>query len=394
MTEESSESNSSEEISMCSFASQLSQHSEEKYYKEEYYVINDLRYKKDKESYIFKVLYAEKTESYDYNDENRARDTVTVNHSLINSKPYRSMGIYCQGAFQLFDFSNLSQVTKDIHKVSVVEGFIDLSLLKGSIQCLKLTNCRVQNIWNPAFRCEELQVTSRYNDISWLKHVKCERIKWQYLFVEADYELKMNYDNLVNVSFNQTTVDLSLLHIKVYDMKIKCCDIVDYATKNLIVENLSIIRSDVFTSQLMNAKIYFLKLENIFEGFETMRKYRMLDNYNPTIIDKLPDVQNLIIDLCEFQLKTFSIPKVNTLKLFVVDENISFRFFKNIQHVKTKTNLKYLKEFQQLQLQNESIVFKNIQSERQYSENIRKNSKTVEQNGKQYENNLISSKGK
>ncbi|CAL6100962.1 Hypothetical_protein [Hexamita inflata] len=103
----------------------------------------------------------------------------------------------------------------------------------------------------------------------------------------------------------------------------------------------------------MNAQITTLKLINKFEGLETMRKYRMLDNYNPTIVDDLPDVQFLIIDLCEFKLRTFSNPKVNTLRLFVVDQNIPFRFFKNIQIVKTKANLKYYKEFQELQTQNE-----------------------------------------
>ncbi|CAL6110818.1 Hypothetical_protein [Hexamita inflata] len=130
----SSDSNSYDEMSMCNFALPILK-KQDQTYKEEYYVINDLRKKKDKEQFIFKVLYAERFYSdisCDY--ETIGPDIVTVNHDLINSKPYTSMGIYCQGAFQLFDFSNLSLVTKEIHKVSIVEGIIDLSLLKGSIQ--------------------------------------------------------------------------------------------------------------------------------------------------------------------------------------------------------------------------------------------------------------------
>ncbi|CAL6000776.1 Hypothetical_protein [Hexamita inflata] len=326
----SSDSYSSDEMSMCSFASQLSEHSEETY-AEEYYVINDLKYQKYKESFIFKVLYAEKTESYDEDDENRARDIVTVNHDLINSKPYTSMGIYCQGAFQVFDFSNLSLVTKDIHKVSIVEGIIDLSSLRGSIKCLKLTSCKVQNIWNPEFHCEELQVTSRYNDISWLQHVKCERIKWQYLFVEVNYDLlKMKYDNLVNVSFEQTDVDLSKLHLTVAEMQIQRCSIQNQATKYLIVECLSVRRSILKTQQLINAKITTLKLENIFQGFKTMREYFIMDYYSPTIINELPDVQNLIIDHCQFNLKSFSSPFINSAKIIGAElDNIPFKFFQN-----------------------------------------------------------------
>ncbi|CAL6051465.1 Hypothetical_protein [Hexamita inflata] len=348
MTEESSESNSTSEMSMCSFASQLSEHSEETY-KEEYYVINDLQYKKDKESFIFKVLYAEKTESYDKDDENSARDIVTVNHDLINSKPYTSMGIYCQGAFQLFDFSNLYLVTKSIHKVSVVEGIIDLSLLKGSIQCLKLTNCSVRNIWNPEFHCEELQVTSRDGDISWLQHVKCERIKWQYLFVDPNYDLlKMNYDNLVNVSFEQTDVDLSQLHLTVAEMQIQRCSIQNQATKYLIVECLLVRRSILKTQQLINAKITTLKLENIFQGFKTMREYFIMDYYNPTIINELPDVQTLMVDHCQFNLKSFSSPLINSARIIGTDlENIPFKFFQNIKNVIMKES-KYLNEFKRI----------------------------------------------
>ncbi|CAL6095153.1 Hypothetical_protein [Hexamita inflata] len=361
----SSESNSQDEMSMCSFASQLSEHSEKTYkeeyyvindlvykkdnqtYKEEYYVINDLRYNKDKESYIFKVLYAERFYSdisCDY--ETTGPDIVTVNHDLINSKPYTSMGIYCQGAFQVFDFSNLSLVTKEIHKVSIVEGIIDLSLLKGSIQCLKLTSCKVQNSWNPEFHCEELQVTSRYNDISWLQHVKCKRIKWQYIFVEANYDLlKIKYDNLVNVSFNWITVNLSLLHLKVNNMQIKCCDIVDYATNNLIVEYLSIIRSTLKTTQLLNAQIQNLIIQNVFQGVKEMKNYKR-EQYNPTIIDDLPNVQNVKIDYCQFKLKTFSNPKINKLKLETVEKHIAFKFFQNIQNINKITLPQYLKEYQ------------------------------------------------
>ncbi|CAL6000792.1 Hypothetical_protein [Hexamita inflata] len=343
----SSESYSSDEMSMCSFASQLSEHSEETY-KEEYYVINDLVYKKDKESYIFKVLYAERIYSDIFLDyESTGPDIVTVNHDLINSKPYTSMGIYCQGAFQTFDFSNLSLVTKEIHKVSIVEGIIDLSLLRGSIQCLKLTNCKVQNSWNPDFHCGELQVTSRDGDISWLQHVKCERIKWQYLFVKPNYDLlKLNYANLVNVSFNQITVDLSKLHLKVNNMQIKCCDIVDYATNNLIVEYLSIIRSTLKTTQLLNAQIQNLIIQNIFQGVKEMKETYRREQYNPTIIDDLPNVQNVKIYYCQFKLKTFSNPKINQLKLVTVEKHIAFKFFQNIQNIKTKTLPQYLKEYQ------------------------------------------------
>ncbi|CAL6100950.1 Hypothetical_protein [Hexamita inflata] len=373
----SSESYSSDEMSMCSFASQLSEHSEETY-KEEYYVINDLIYKKDKESYIFKVLYALKTDSDDDDDdddvdENRVRDIVTVNHDLINSKPYTSMGIYCQGAFQVFDFSNLSLVTKDIHKVSVIEGIIDLSLLKGSIQCLKLISCKVQNSWNSEFHCEELQVTSRDGDISWLQHVKCERIKWQYLFVEPNYDLlKMDYDNLVNVSFEQTTVDLSQLHIKVKEIQISCCSIKNEATQYLIVESLSIIRSNLFTSQLMSAQISALKLENKFEGLKTMKKYCMFDNYNPTTIDDLPNVQNLKIDFCQFKLKTFSSPIINQLKLVTVEKHIAFKFFQNIQNIKTKTLPQYLKEYQGKLKKNKQKIYNKLKQINNIDQNIQR----------------------
>ncbi|CAL6051447.1 Hypothetical_protein [Hexamita inflata] len=373
MTEESSESNSTSEMSMCSFASQLSEHSEETY-KEEYYVINDLQYKKDKESYIFKVLYAERFYSdisCDY--ETTGPDIVTVNHDLINSKPYTSMGIYCQGAFQVFDLSNLFLVTKDIHKVSVVEGIIDLSLLKGSIQCLKLTNCSVRNIWNPEFHCEELQVTSRDGDISWLQHVKCERIKWQYLFVDPNYDLlKMNYDNLVNVSFNWIAVDLSQLHLKVSNMQIKCCDIVDYATNNLIVGYLSIIRSSLKTSQLLNAQIKNLNIQNVFQGVKEMKTNYSREQYNTTIIDDLPNVQNVKIDFCQFKLRTFSCPKINQLKLVTVEKHIAFKFFYNIYNIKTKTLPQYLKEYQGKFQKNQQKINNKIKQINNINKNIQR----------------------
>ncbi|CAL6000795.1 Hypothetical_protein [Hexamita inflata] len=347
----SSDSNSYDEMSMCNFALPILT-KQDQTYKEEYYVINDLVYKKDKESYIFKVLYSEKTESYDEDDENKTRDIVTVNYDLINSKPYTSMGIYCQGAFQLFDFSNLSLVTKNIHKVSIVEGIIDLSLLKGSIQCLKLTNCKVQNSWNPDFHCEELQVTSRDGDISWLQHVKCERILLLYQFCEPNYELlKLKYDHLVNVQFDQITVDLSKLCIKINEIQIKSCNILNQATNYLIVEHLSIIRSKLRTSQLINAQITTLKLQNIFMGFKTMQQYDALirEYYNPTIIDILPNMLNLIIKSCQFNLRSFLYPIINYAKIKGADvENISFKFFQNIENVEMKIEPKYFSEFQRV----------------------------------------------
>ncbi|CAL6100960.1 Hypothetical_protein [Hexamita inflata] len=205
MTEDSnsSESTCSNKINMYSFASNYP-NTQKKFIKKSTTQLTTQNTKKIRNHTYSKFFTPKKTESYNKDDENKTRNIVTVNHDLINSKPYTSMGIYCQGSFQLFDFSNLSLVTKDIHKVSVIEGIIDLSLLKGSIQCLKLISCKVQNSWNSDFHCEELQVTSRDGDISWLQHVKCERIKWHYLFVEVNYDLlKLNYDNLVNVSFYQ-----------------------------------------------------------------------------------------------------------------------------------------------------------------------------------------------
>ncbi|CAL6051427.1 Hypothetical_protein [Hexamita inflata] len=94
-----------------------------------------------------------------------------------------------------------------------------------------------------------------------------------------------------------------------------------------------------------------LKLENIFMGFQTMQQYNALirEYYNPTIIDILPNILNLIIKSCQFNLRSFLYPIINYAKIRGVDvENISFKFFQNIQNVEMKIEPKYFSEFQRV----------------------------------------------
>ncbi|CAL6110822.1 Hypothetical_protein [Hexamita inflata] len=168
----------------------------------------------------------------------------------------------------------------------------------------------------------------------------------------------LKYDHLVNVQFDQITVDLSKLCIKINEIQIKSCNILNYATNNLIVEHLSIIRSKLRTSQLINAQITTLKLQNIFMGFKTMQQYDALirEYYNPTIIDILPNMLNLIIQSCQFNLRSFLYPIINYAKIKGADvENISFKFFQNIENVEMKIEPKYFSEFQRVQLNKQKI---------------------------------------
>ncbi|CAL5973877.1 Hypothetical_protein [Hexamita inflata] len=126
-------------------------------------------------------------------------------------------------------------------------------------------------------------------------------------------------------------------------------------TSKLQVNTLQFDRSEIHTSQLFGVQTQNLIILNRF--YDDKYSYYC---YLPTVIDDIPDIENVEIINCIMKLKTFSQPKIKNLKLngYQIDL-ISFKFFVYIQNLQIDNEPEYLKVYNVLLNQDRIVKTRN-----------------------------------
>ncbi|CAL6005884.1 Hypothetical_protein [Hexamita inflata] len=146
-------------------------------------------------------------------------------------------------------------------------------------------------------------------------------------------------------------------------LEFRRCELQNLATTQMKITELNIYDSQLKSSQLKKANILNCICRTIL-----MRKTSVFIPLK-TIIDDVPNVDQLKMSECILKLCTFSVPKINKFEYYGNHSQlISFTFFENIQHIKINNEPQFLKEYKHSQQKHKTIT--NSQSGIIESQNI------------------------
>ncbi|CAL6020725.1 Hypothetical_protein [Hexamita inflata] len=292
--------------------------------------------------------------------------TISLNIEFILNISCQSLSIDFRGDLKaktifILDLSGLSKINK-ITQIYAQNANIDLSTLDGKVRYLSFENCNIYNKFSNNFICDEMElmadIASDNDYLQWIDSSSVRQIELDVCFSDKISQpqriVQLNYlcqyKNLNKIIFNQFTVDMSKLDLRIDSITFKNCNIYKNATNRFQVNNLEFIYCRLRTSQLIGARITNLIVQNYCSN-------NCDDCRNPTLVDDLPNFESVKIVNCYLkQLQTFSQPKIKQLIISEMKSNlISFKFFTNVQSLSVEDEPEHLKKYNSYVEQNTQV---------------------------------------
>ncbi|CAL6101010.1 Hypothetical_protein [Hexamita inflata] len=254
--------------------------------------------------------------------------------------------------------SGFARVTKPIELISLVGCTIYLEQFTVHSKNVSLENCVIYGE-SQLFTCESLQLSvSGFQNLDWIDDSKCKNISLAVNQFDQEfyYQLKYlsKYQSLKRVNISDSTIDLSQMNITLPMLVFRRCELQNLATTQMKMEELNIYDSQLKSSQLKNSNISKMYLQNYFDGEDFSFYY--YGTPLKTIIDDLPNVDQLNMSECILKLCTFSVPKINKFEYYGNrSQLISLKFFENIQQIKINNEPDFLKEYKNQQQKHKNI---------------------------------------